>query len=84
MVDWRVGVASSQYLMGISMAIQTTGADEPSTSDFCVHAVRVGSGSRGVTSDAENFLWGCLVRETFHVFMAVDAGQLHRAVNGML
>ncbi|MBS1803182.1 MAG: hypothetical protein JST28_07420 [Acidobacteria bacterium] len=84
MVDGRIGVASSQYLMGISMAVQAIGTDEPSASDFGVHAVRVGSASRGVAGDAKDLLRRRLVRETFHIFVAVDAGQLHRAVDGML
>jgi len=83
-IDGRVGMASGEYRVGISVAVRAAGAWKSITRDLGVSALCVGIGCGGVAVDAEDFLRRRLVHEALDVFMAIDAGKLHRSMDRVL
>ena len=80
-IDRGVRVSAGKYLMGIPMTVLASGSDEAVRCSLRVHAVPVGSGGRSVPGDAKDLLRRSIVREGRYVFVAIDAGKLHRSVN---
>ena len=70
--------------MGFAVAVLAIGADLAGMRDLRMQALRVGISRIGMATHAEDFLRRCLVREALHVFVAIDASQLHRAVDRVL
>ncbi len=83
-IDRGIRISAGQHLVRVPVTVLAIGRGFAGSGDLCVRAVRVGILRVSMAIGAENLLRRRLVGQALHILVAVHAGQLHRAVDGVL
>ena len=82
-IDGRVCIVGGDDFVNRAVTVRTIGCGRTCCCGFCMGAVRISGLCVGMASVAGEFLRRSLMRERFHVGVAIDAAE-HGAMNGVL